>query len=1078
MLRKRTTVVVLAALCLVAPTQGQQRRGRRGLAVQVLTSDKQPVAGAEIKVAPPGSLEPQSGVTDESGLWRTRLDRDGQTSVEVRKQGFKPVRQEFAFTGRLLLTVSLAAEMEIQQSTASVSTEVGQTLSGSELERLPLDDRRSMNAVGTTGASVFLGYDGGGKASFSLGGGRAQSQAFSIDGGNGQSMRLGKGHTEFDPAVEELSELRVVTNGYAAEHGGSTGGLLAAKIKSGSNRFSGSLFEFLRNDKLDAANYFAQAKAPLRYNVFGGTLGGPVKRDKTFFFFSYEGARRVEGSTRVMTVPTDLERSGDFSQSLNNQGRPVAIYDPFSARLQGSRTVRDPFPGNLIAQTRLDAVARNLIEFYPRANTIPSGISNANNFTGNSARETVRDHLTVKGDHLLTSSDRLSTRYVYDTNHQKVRSVFPNPAADNQTQSLSNSHNAFVSWTRTGSRLVNDFRFTYSRRNNHQVSNGVGGDWPSRLGLSGVPDAAFPRFQASGYAPLGAANQERIQFPVEQWQFLEMVSTQRGAHRLKFGFEVRPSHNVERDLAIESGAFTFNPQGTGQPGQPGTGNSFASLLLGFPYTFQQRMTETLDRSSRYYSAFLQDDWQAHRRLTMNFGLRWEADSAMHDANHRMNGFDPNAVNPVSGTAGVVRFAGIDGWPDTLYRTDWNNFGPRFGFAWRVPVSWGTVVRGGYGMFFGHPFDRGVTTAASLGFELSARLISPDNGVTAPFILSQGVPVSAQAPLLNNAFGAVAVGQTPTTSVAYFDPNRATGYAHQYHLSVQQPLAGQTVLEVSFLGNLGRKLPGGNLTINQIPPELMGPEATQALRPFPQFADVQLLAPSIGVSSYHAGVVRLERRLRGGLQFQTSYTWSKALANVDGGEGGRGGNGSASAYSDLYNRAADWGPADSDIRHRLAWSSTYDLPFRNWLARGWALGSIVTLQSAPPFTVTTQVNSTGAFSAGPLRADVLGDPTLPSAERTVAQWFDTSMFAQPAPFAFGSQGVNILRGDSLVNFDFSILRNLRFGDRFTAQFRGELYNAFNHPNFGLPGSVLGAADFGVVDNAMPGRRVQVALRLTF
>lgn len=967
-----------------------------------------------------------------------------------------------------------------------------QTINEKKIEAMPLGDRRSMNMVGITGASVFVGHESGGKASFSLGGGRSQSQGFLVDGGNAQGVRMGGGQMEYDLPVEALQEVKVMVNGYSAEYGGSAGGVVSARMKGGSNRFRGSLYEYLRNDKVDAANFFApisgteKIKAPLRYNVFGGTLGGPLRRDQTFFFFTYEGSRRLEGNTRTLTVPTLGQRAGDFAGAVNAQGRPILIYDPATTRLQGTRYVRDPFPNNAIPTARFDPVAARLIPFYPEPNLFNGAATGGNNFTANSGKQFVRDHVTAKVDHNLTGRDRLSGRFVFDKNDQSVRSIFPNPAAENQTGTSGSSHQAFASWARAfRPELLSLFRVTYSHRHSNQLSQGLGDGWPTQLGLRGVPDNAFPRFQANGYSPLGPSVQERRQSPIEQWQISEALTWRRGNHSWRIGAELRPQKVVETDLSTVSGQFVFSPQPTGLPGQANTGNGFATLLLGFPTNFTERMTQPLARKSRYLGAYIQDDWKAAARLTLNLGLRWEADTPLRDANNRISGFDTTAINPVSSTPGVVRFGGIDGWPEQPYRADWNNIGPRLGLAWRPFANRAAVVRAGYGIFFAQPFDRSVTAAASLGYELSARLVSPDNGITAPFYLRNGVPISTAPPELKDGFGAAAPGQLPFTAVTFFEANRRSGYAQQYNFSIEQELRGGLVASAGLVGNLGRKLAGANLSMNQIPTALLGPGASQANRPFPQFSDVQILAPPLGISSYHAGVFRLERRFAQGLQLLTTYTWSKFLNNVD--EGGGGGLGGDAGYANYYDRTGDYGPSDNDIRHRLTWSAVWEAPFGPghrllpsgfWsrVAGGWAVGSIATLQSGPPFTVTAQTNTLNAFAPGPLRADVLFDPNLPRDQRSLTQWFNLAAFAQPAPYTFGNQGVNVARADGLVSFDFSILRTFQLREGMRLQFRGELFNAFNHPNFGIPGKSLGSPDFGLIDSAAPGRRVQFGLRL--
>ncbi|MDZ4802646.1 MAG: hypothetical protein SGI92_31175 [Bryobacteraceae bacterium] len=512
------------------------------------------------------------------------------------------------------------------------------------------------------------------------------------------------------------------------------------------------------------------------------------------------------------------------------------------------------------------------------------------------------------------------------------------------------------------------------------------------------------------------------------------------------------------------------------------------MMLGLPQSVTLRETEVLDRSSKYLAAFAQTDWNVSKDLVLNLGVRWETDTAIVDKNNRMNGFDATAINPVSGTPGVVKFMGQDGFRTTPYNTDWNNFGPRFGLAWKPFGSTKTVVRGGWGVSFAHPFDRGAPNSASLGFEQSLSLNSPDNGITFPVVVAQGLPnASLSKPALNDSFGAVRVGQAVTTAVTFFEENRRTGYSMQYNFNIQRELFGGMQVEVGYLANLSRKLASANLNINQIPNEKMGLGTSQRDRPYPQFNGVTLIAPALGVSDYHAGILRLQKRFSTGLSFNFNYTWSKFLNNTD--EGGAALGAEGSPYSNYYNRRADWGPSENDIPHRISFSGVYDLPFgtgKRWVSKGpakwvvgdWGLSTVTTLQSGAAFTVTTQVDSTNAFSSGGLRADVLRNPNLPAGERTLGRWFDTGAFAQPAAFRYGNQGVNILRGDGLVNVDLSLLRNFPIGEQRKLQFRAESFNVSNTPTFGLPGRTFGGPGFGVIGSASPGRRLQLGLRLVW
>ena len=993
--------------------------------------------------------------------------------------------------GDLRDTVTVSADTPLLHTRTS---DVSQLIEARSVQDLPLGDRRAMNLINMIGGAVFMQYDSGAKPNFSLAGGRTQSQMFWIDGGTGQNMRLGIGQIDLDPPVETVQEVKVLTNNYAAEFGGSAGGVIIATTKSGSNVVRGSASEYFRDEAMDATNFFApvvdgrREKPPLRYNVFGGTVGGPLRRDRTFFFFGYEGSRRTDGFTSIMTVPTEAERRGDFSQTLNARAEVIRIFDPATTVRQGNVNVRTQFAGNVIPAASLDPVALKILEVYPLPNRAPDSITGANNFTGNWTQELVRDNYTVRVDHNLTRADRLSARYLYNSDDRDFTSVFRERAADSNSAALRHQNYWYGGWTRTiGTRIVNELRYTYSNRINHTQAAGLGAGWPSRLGLKGVSDEAFPRITIAGIAALGSTNHERRQLPIEQHQIVNTTSYVSGRHALKGGVEIRPSFNYEVNRPSISGTFAFTTLPTAFPNQAGTGLGLASFLLGFPNSVTVRETDVLDRSSWYLAAFVQDDWTVNANLTLNLGVRWETDTPIVDRNDRMNGFDPHAINPVSGTPGVVRFAGVEGWPSSPYRTDWNNVGPRVGFAWRPFGTPRTIVRGGFGVFYAHPFDHGAPSSASLGFERSASLQTPDNGITAPFFLRDGVPALQEATVVRDAtFGAVRVGQSPNTAVTFYERDRATGYAQQFNLGVQRELPARFVVELTYLGNLSRKLPSQNLQINQIPPEKMGPAATQRDRPFPQFSNVTVLFPSLGISNYHAGVLRVEKRFAQGFNLLSTYTWAKFLNNTD--EGGSE-LGDTGVYSDFYNRDRDYGPSGNDIRHRWTISSVWELPIgtgRRWLSKGWlapvagnwSVGVLGTLQSGAPFTVTTQTNTTNAFSAGGLRADLIGEPELPPSERTLTRWFNTDAFAQPAPFRFGTAGRGILRGDGTILFNVLIGKHVALGAQRSLQFRAELFNVFNHTDFGLPGHTFGGPGFGIVSSARAPRSVQLGARFAY
>lgn len=1084
---------LIAILCASAPAQMQLSN----LSGAVTDAQGAVIPNIEVTVVQVETGVQTSSRTNAAGFYSHRALPIGPYKLTCEAAGFRRyVREGIRLTTGLDLELNI--QLEVGAATESItvteapplletrSATSGQLINNKTIEDIPLGDRRSLNIIRLLGGAVPVTV--GREPQVSLAGGRAGSIMFFVDGGMGQNMRLGSGQVEMNPPVEGMQEMKVLANNYTAEYGASSSGVVVINTKSGTNQVRGVLFEYLRNDKLDAAPFFApvvdgrKVKAPLRYNVFGGAVGGPVRKNRTFYFVSYEGARRNLGLVRTYTVPTDLQRTGDFSQTTDARGALIPIYDPSTTRTEGGRTLRDPFPGNRIAQARIDPVAARLMEFYPRANRAPDNIAGANNFRANASNLAPRENIVAKVDENLSEKDRLTGRFIYTSDDETFTSVYTNPAADTTADPRRNLQFWHGAWTRLFSAtVVNEARYTMENRRFHSKPKGVGGTWVEQLGIKGVPNHAFPQFSATGFTGIGLA-QERLQFPIRQHQMSNNVTWIRGRHAFKFGGEGRRGSNLDVIKSI-SGQYSFVPQGTGLPGVAASGNGLASLLAGFPQSFSARETPDLDRYTWYLAAFAQDDWSVHRDLTLNIGVRWETDTGTVDKNGRLNFFDTTAINPVSGTPGVVRFAGANGFPNRTFNTDWNNFGPRFGLAWKPFGSSKTVVRTGIGVFYSHP-DAGTVNSASLGFEQSANLSSPDNGITAPFLLRNGITgFSLTAPERNDSFGAVRVGQNPTTAVTFYEMDRRTGYTFQYNFGLQRELPGQMMVEVSYVGSVSRKQSAPNLPMNQIAPDRLRPGAAQRDRPFPQFNHVNILRPSLANGSYNSGLVRVEKRLSQGLTFQTSYTWAKLLNNYSDSSVGD----DSSTYSDFYNRRADWGPDGNDIRHRMTWSSVYEIPVGQqrrylaqnplrWLVGGWSVGALFFAQSGAPFTVTTQVNSTNAFSAGALRANVSGNPNITN--RTLDRWFDTSAFSQPAPYTFGNQGMNILRADGKIGADLSLIRAFHFTERVRLQFRGEFLNAFNHPDFGLPGRSFGGPGFGVVSGADDPRSIQLGLRLTF
>jgi hypothetical protein len=726
------------------------------------------------------------------------------------------------------------------------------------------------------------------------------------------------------------------------------------------------------------------------------------------------------------------------------------------------------------------------MEQFPLPNQPAANLAGANNFQRNTSNALNITTWTSKVDHIFREKDRIAVRYVLHDFPTANGVVFDNPAADpNNNTAARRAHSLMINETHMfTSTLLNDFRFNYQPR--YFISRSVGLDegWPTKLGLRGVSDRAFPRINVAGFTSLGSGNAERLQDPIVDNHLVNSLSWFRGAHALKIGGEWRTARNAEYFNQQISGTYNFAVQGTSNPGVNNTGNALASMLVGFPQSAAVRFADYLDRRSSYYALFLQDDWKATSDLTLNLGVRWEAHTPRVDANNRQNSMDLTAINPVSGTPGSMIFAGRDGVGRTVYNGDWNNFMPRIGFAYRPFGSQRWVLRGGFGIFYTIPNPG--SNNASAGFETSGDFQSPDNGITAPFLLRTGVPDLSQRPELGPGFGAVPVGSPIRFAPEFYELDRRLGYSQQWNFSIQRDLRGNMMAEIAYVGNVGRKLDSPNTSINQVLPSEMGPGNAQIRRPYPQYGNVTLISPFWGNSSYHAMNVKVEKRYSHGLTFLANYGFSKFMDDVTAAfEVGAVGGG----IQNIYDRRAEWARSGNDIRHRVALSSTYELPFgrgRLWMNRGplaviaggWNLGTIVTLQSGPPLGLVTQVNNTNSFNPGSQRVDVLRDPSLPSEQRSVARWFDTTAVAQPAQFTFGNAGRAILQSPGLAVVNLSLMKNFQMTERINLQFRAEAFNALNHANFEDPGRALGSPQFGVISAANDPRNLQLGLKLVF
>jgi hypothetical protein len=1056
------------------------------------------VPGAAVAVTNEGTGVTRRAQTNVNGYYTVPLLNPGSYSVAVNKQGFKSVtrsgvrlevdqvsRLDFMLdVGQLSEKIEVTAEAPLVESETSSG---GQIIHTKTISEMPLNGRNTWDLTALSGAVFEVGAPGGvGEVPLvSMAGSRIMSQALSLDGGGVQKSGLAQAKAELAPLVDAVSEFKVITNNYAAEYGRTAGGVLTAVTKSGTNEFHGDLWEFDRNNALAARNFFAGANPPLHYNQYGGTVGGPIRRNKTFFFAALEILDSHSNATTVLTLPDAAQRAGNFSGTLNAKGQVIPIYNPFTTRpspTSPSLFIRDPFAGNIIPASLIDPVAAKAVSYYPLPNQAGS-ITGASNYNINLGNNVLQYHGTMRVDHEVSSRDRIFGRFVEQHQDFPESSAYPEPAASGigaNSRAIVNTALTWLGdWTHTFSpTVINEFRVGGTYQNRNVIHASYGGDWPKKLGLNGVPQDTFPIFAPAGYSNLGSANAFRHQTN-PYYQFIDSLNYFRRNHNLKFGFEYRHDATTDLFLKMPSGQFTFAAAGSGLEGNTATGNGMAAFLLGFATQLQLDGTPGFFFHSYYFGGYAQDDWKISPRLTLNLGIRYDVETPRTSSDNTISSFNPTKINPVAGVPGVVTFAGLNGTPTSLYDIPWTDFAPRLGLAWRPFGGERFVVRAGFGVFFGNPNDNGFDGADGvLGFATNVLMVSPDQNQTAAVILKNGVPPYQQSgpQFRNDSFG---VGGP----VDFWERNRHTPYTLQSNFGLQHQWKS-ILLEAKYLGTFGRHLSSLPISMNQILPSQLGGAGTQSQRPFPQFTNVTIDYPAFGSSSYHALALRAERRYNNGFQFLVNYTYSKFMDNVNGVS-----NNTDPSYEDYYNRRLDKARSSFDVPSLFSTNVIYELPFgrgkqwlksgaASWIIGGWEISTLGFVHSGQPFGVTTQTNTCLCFSAGPQRANLIGDVNLPAGQQSINEWFNTAAFGQPALYRFGTAGRTVGRGPGTVNFDTGVLRNFPIRERMRLQFRGELFNVLNHPNFGEPGTSLGGPNFGVITTAGPARIIQLALKLYY
>jgi len=1038
---------------------GQTHRGSvRGT---LTDSAFRPISNVTVKLIQNETNESRITTTGDQGEFTISSLPPGPYRIEVEHTGYKKYARlvTLQVNQELRLDISLdvgpiSEELVVTAPETALrkdSSVVGTVIENRQITNLPLDGRNflelSLLVPGVSPAAQGSANSVRGDFAFSVNGAREDSNSFLLDGVYNIDPKLNS--VAVTPPVDAIREFELLTSTYDASFGRNVGGQVNVVLKSGSNSLHGSAYEFFRNAALDARNFFAPADhgdPKYQRNQFGFALGGPIVKNRTFFFVDYEGSRVREGITRVTNVPTLAERNGDFSQSLF--APPI---NPFT---------QSPFQGNQIPDFFINPIGRAIAALYPAPNrNVPF-----ENFVSSPTLRDRNDHFDVRVEHAISRSSQLIGRYSFADRELFEPFTGPSfPAVPGFGDTVPRrAQNFLIGETHIFSpALVNEARFAFTRVASAVIHENSGTSINNQVGLpelsSNPRDFGLSFITITGFSPLGDEFNNPQQSVTNMFQVLDGATYSRGRHLIKFGFDFRAiQQNAFRDVQSR-GFLTFSSQ------VPITGNALADLLLGLPaLTGGARLDNAQHLRTESYGFYVNDGFRIRPDLTITAGLRYEYNSPPVDAFDRANLYDP--------ATGTLVKVGTNDVPRSGFKSDKNNFAPRIGMAWTLGSKGDTVLRAGYGMYYD---QSSLAPSEGLYFNppfFDFNLFFSLPGL--PLTLADPFPSNFPFPLPKSAFA--------------FQKDLRTPYLQQWNVGVQQALGRTRILELSYIGSKGTKLITAR-DINQPRPSPISPN----LRPNPQFDDITFEESSAS-SNYNALQIRFQQRLDFGLSVLSSYTWAKSIDNASSFFSSAG---DPNFPQDSLNTAAERGRSNFDVRHRFSLSYGYDLPIgkgrsfiagEGWLPTiltGWQTFGILSLQSGRPFTVallseidnSNTGRSTLGFGAND-RPNVVGKPEI--SDGTPDRWFNTAAFAFPPFGSFGDAGRNILDGPGYTNFNGSVMKTTKLMERLDLQFRAEAFNLFNHPNFNLPDNFLGSPTFGRILSAQSPRHIQFGLKLLF
>jgi hypothetical protein len=1061
-----------------------------------------PVPGVTVTVTEVSTNRPRVSITSTDGVYTAPSLAPGAYRIDVELAGFKPIRREgvLVSTGekvrldfnlqvgdvREQVTVNGDAPL-LRQETGSLGTVV----ENEQVEQLPLNGRTFITlaqlapGVALPPASQLPRINGG----------RPRTNEYLFDGIS--VLQPEPGQVAYFPVIDAIQEFKIESNSPPAEFGRFNGGVINLTTKAGTNSYHGNAFEFFRNQALNATNYFQTnlpTKPDYNRNQFGGTFGGPIEKDHTFFFFDYQGQRQSIGRTVTSTVPTLLQRQGIFTEPI--AGRVPTIFDPTSG------TVRTAFPGNTIPAARIDPVALSLLQRYP----LPTSAGTSNNFQRTEDEIDNQDQWDARIDHRFsTNRDQLFGRLTYF--RDGFVPVTPLPEGSGVTSGTLGPQDttawAFASnYQHTfSSNILNEVRFGDTRRSVDRTAAQLSTSAGSALNIPGIPSTAqfpntLPTFLIAGYQQLGSPANTASTFSTSVSEVADSLTWLKGKHTFKMGLDWRWERLNVIQPPSPTGSFTFSTLGSDQPGLANTGTPFASFLLGqvqqFSIDLQQQQ---IQERAHFQEYFIQDDWKVSDRLTINPGLRYTLNFPSTEINGQTAVFNLQTQ--------VLDYPGTE----PVRPLKKNNFGPRLGIVYRATDK--TIVSSGYGLVW---------------IEM-AGITTPFTTPTFPFLQTftqRNLDNLSPAFVLKNGPSVTPVGPTPTAGLGQgvfsVDATLGSGYVQQWNAAVQRELTSNTTLEVAYVGSFITHVGIPDTNLNQLTVDQLAIGAplmvrvnnpyfgtiprssslgdptipvAQLLKPYPEYTTVSLYRNNVGTTRYNGLEISVRQRLSHGLSYSLAYTRSKLIDDASSVFDASILTGPIANYpvADSFNRALERDYSTGDIPNVFVGSAVYDLPVGKGRAkdpngvlgaivRDWSVTGIVTMQSGMPIAITQTTNFNAFAGFGVQRPNLVGDPTLPSDQRTPQHWFNTSAFTVAPQFTIGSSSRNPVRGPAYRDVDFALMRTVPATTSTSVQFRLEAFNLFNTANLNAPAGVLGAANFGTIISALDPRVVQLAVKFLF